>query len=115
VTTGVEDHLKFIAAALYTALEVGQRKGEWVLFREERRGEVFVESDATQCDCLMGVVLQAEPKKTVVGIFVYGARVGGEVLVDGGRNGQEEGEVPQKFWSKRYILQRWKYEDRVHR
>jgi hypothetical protein len=40
---GVVDHIKFIAIARVP------RKGESALFREERRGEVFVESDATQC------------------------------------------------------------------
>jgi hypothetical protein len=45
---GVEDHVKFLAVTLNTALELVRRKGESALFREERRGEVFVESSATQ-------------------------------------------------------------------
>jgi hypothetical protein len=40
---GVVDHIKFIAVACVP------RKGKLALCREERRGEVFVESDATQC------------------------------------------------------------------
>jgi hypothetical protein len=46
---GVEDHVKFAAITLNTALEVVSSKGESALFRKERRGEVFVESSATQC------------------------------------------------------------------
>jgi hypothetical protein len=46
-TTGVEHHVKFVAVTLNTALEVVRRKGESALFREERRGQVFVESSPT--------------------------------------------------------------------
>jgi hypothetical protein len=46
---GVEHHVKFVAVTLNTALEVVRRKGESALFREERKGEVFVESSATRC------------------------------------------------------------------
>jgi hypothetical protein len=49
VIKGAEDHVKFAAVTLNTALEVIRRKGESALFREERRGEVFAESSATQC------------------------------------------------------------------
>jgi hypothetical protein len=42
-----EDHVKFAAVTLNTTLEVVRRKGESALFREERRGEVFVESSPT--------------------------------------------------------------------
>jgi hypothetical protein len=49
VMKGVEHHVKFVAVTLNTALEVVRRKGESALFREERKGEVFVESSATRC------------------------------------------------------------------
>jgi len=41
VTRGVEDHVKFVAVALNTALEVVRRKGESALFR------VLADIDAT--------------------------------------------------------------------
>jgi hypothetical protein len=47
VIKGVEDHVKFAAVTLNTALEVVRSKGESALFREERRGQVFVESSPT--------------------------------------------------------------------
>jgi hypothetical protein len=49
VIKGVEHHVNFVAVTLNTALEVVRRKGESALFREERKGEVFVESSATRC------------------------------------------------------------------
>jgi len=46
MTRGVEDHVKFVAVALNTALEIVPRKGESALL--ERREAKF-SSDATQC------------------------------------------------------------------
>jgi hypothetical protein len=49
VIKGVEDYVEFAAVTLNSALEVVRRKGESALFREERKGEVCVESSAAQC------------------------------------------------------------------
>jgi hypothetical protein len=40
-----EDHVQFVVDAFNTAMEAVRRKSESAPFREERRGEVFIESE----------------------------------------------------------------------